>query len=141
MKETALAEFIGVSRNQLRDIRKSQPDMEGKYWEKDGRDITWLPDGLYAACSVLGVDESLLRDILEPASAEAAESAKKEVRVAVTRFTRNHQIMMAEHEGQEIRVRVNSSRNFLIGMEIPVAHVQEDLWELIGRCPRARGRW
>lgn len=141
MKEVELTEVLGVARARLRDLRKKMGDMEGVYWSKEGRDVVWLPDGLYAACSAFGLDDTVVREIVEPALNEEAISAKKTGTALVSRFTKNDRILMAMLDGQEIRVKVNSSRHFIPNMEIPVEHVQEDLWKLVGRCPRARGRW
>lgn len=40
-----------------------------------------------------------------------------------------------------VRVRVRDNAKFVHGMEMTCRHVQSDLWELVGRGPRYRGRW
>jgi len=68
-----------------------------------------------------------------------------------TRHNRNIQIVMARpsraipraciDEKGMVRVRVRNNEKFTHGMEMQCRHLQKDLWELIGRCPRYRGRW
>ena len=41
----------------------------------------------------------------------------------------------------KVRVRVRNNKNFVRGMEIPCRQIQGEVWELIGRCPRFRGKW
>jgi hypothetical protein len=59
----------------------------------------------------------------------------------VLRTVLNPHIILATDGHGILRVRVRSSANFLPNMEIPVRHVQGDLYELARPCPRARGRW
>lgn len=40
-----------------------------------------------------------------------------------------------------VRVRVRTTEKFCEGMRMVCQHVEEDLWEFDGRCPRWRGRW
>ena len=142
MKEADLAGFLGVSRGQLRDLRKKAPEKEGAWWRKEGRDTIWTPDGLYAACEAFGIDDAILRDIVDHGEDGGQNPAiPDEVLVTVTGLPKNLRILYADHEGEQIRVMVNSSENFILGMEIRAKHLQEDLYELVGRCPRSRGRW
>jgi len=74
----------------------------------------------------------------------------------VLALTRNKQIVTALFTEEELkpkgstfqgdrpgiaRVRVRDSKNFVPGMTMLCRHLQRDLWELIGRCPRFKGRW
>jgi hypothetical protein len=74
----------------------------------------------------------------------------------VDQLTRNHQILLARFKDEQlapkgakylgqprglVRVRVRNTEKFVIGMEMNARHVQADLWELVGRGPRFRGRW
>jgi hypothetical protein len=57
--------------------------------------------------------------------------------------TRNKRIVMAwvndpAPRAELVRVQVRDSKNFVAGMRIECRHVEEDLWELVGRCPRSR---
>lgn len=75
--------------------------------------------------------------------------------LVVEAITRNSRVLMArfedsplsprgeKHRGENglVRVSVQNNVNFVPGMPIECRHVQADLWELIGRCPRSRGRW
>lgn len=63
------------------------------------------------------------------------------VQAVVSAIYRNTRLLGATLGQQEIRVRVRNSRNFIRGMEIPVRHVRDDVYELARRAPRFRGRW
>jgi len=60
---------------------------------------------------------------------------------AINRPCRNRHLVFAKHGDQVVRVKVRSNKNFRAGMTFKARHLQEDLWELEGRCPRFRGRW
>jgi hypothetical protein len=135
MKEVELAECVGVAREHLREMRAAGVLVQGRHWRKDGRHVVFTEEGREAACAALGVSDAGMEEIAAPG---AAGAEKKGV---VASFTRNDRILMAEVEGEVVRVAVNSARNFVVGMEIPVVRRQEDLFDLVGRCPRGRGRW
>lgn len=63
----------------------------------------------------------------------------------VTRFFMNKRILEAEivKNGriERVRVRVKSSENFVRKMKIKIRPRSESMYELVGRCPRYRGRW
>lgn len=84
--------------------------------------------------------------------------------LVVLNITRNSHILMAtfqdgalapkgkKYQGREkkytregdllfpVRVFVRSNKNFIPGMKILCRHRERDLWDLVGRCPRSRGR-
>lgn len=85
--------------------------------------------------------------ILERAgAAQQTESALPSVRMTVTRTVKNPHLVMAKHpvDGTECRVWVSANKNFLPGMVLTACHLPEspaDLYYLVGRAPRFRGRW
>jgi len=48
-----------------------------------------------------------------------------------------------DNGGESVRVRVRDNANFLPGMEIRARPDEQypDVWALVGRTPRYRGRW
>lgn len=70
---------------------------------------------------------------------------KRQVSLMVCTLYRNPRIIGAlnpeDPDKKVLRVRVKNSKNFIKGMKIPCRHVKNDLWDLVGRCPRSRGRW
>lgn len=69
----------------------------------------------------------------------AAEASQK--KAVVTALTRNRKIMLATIDGQKNqRVYVRETDLFVPGMEIPVKHMNADLFEFVGRLPRFRGK-
>ena len=84
----------------------------------------------------------------EPANAEAGAGGEPTVQTepeavlaVVSALYRNTRLVGATIGINEIRVRVRNSRNFVRGMEIPVRHVRDDVYELARRAPRFRGKW
>jgi hypothetical protein len=82
------------------------------------------------ACGVSAGSEVILRS-----------SVVEEARV--TRFFLNPKVLEArlEKSSAPVRVRVKSSVNFVRGMLIKVRPLDAHLWELVGRCPRFRGKF
>lgn len=67
------------------------------------------------------------------------------VPAVVTRFFMNKRILEAEilknGKMERVRVRVKSSENFVRKMKIKIRPRSATMYELVGRCPRYRGRW
>lgn len=76
---------------------------------------------------------------------ELIEGAARPVELRVLRISHNPTMLFA-HKGdrKELRVRVASNANFLPGMTLnalPPAKGGPDIWHMVGRCPRWRGRY
>jgi len=64
------------------------------------------------------------------------------IEVKVVKFFTNRRILGCENAtGEIIRVMVPKADNFKKNMMLPCKQVQADLYELVGRCPRMKGRW
>jgi hypothetical protein len=50
-------------------------------------------------------------------------------------------IIATANNGDLVRVRVRDNQNFQKGMKVNAKQIQADLYELVGRCPRFKGRW
>ena len=64
------------------------------------------------------------------------EGTCKNPQIVIARLKKDRRL-----EEELLRVRVRENKNFVKGMEIQCRHLQADLWEFVGRCPRSRGRW
>jgi len=99
-----------------------------------------------------GADEALIDAGATSAAPAGADAGAGEERVldgimdaVVTRiYPKNRMFLEARLGGQTINVRVRSNEHFVEGMQIEsryLARVNERVFDFVGRCPRARGRW
>lgn len=156
--EERLAARLGVSRELLRTFRDENLT-EGQQWTMAGREVAYSEAGVRMLLTHLGArlrekrpqgpGGLTIQGLLEEARLEDATEAVDEKKAAgpvedeltVQALTRNGQIVMATRGEELVRVRVRESRHFVPGMRMTCRHLQADLWELVGRCPRFRGRW
>lgn len=153
--ETRLARVLGAPRKTLRTLREAQLNRED--WSLDGGEIRLTVEGTDRLLTALGYWQdqpkkerpALLAAIARAAAAAADEktgapTAEDETRVlTVESQTRNKHVVMAwvnepTAQAELVRVQVRDGRNFVEGMQIRARHVEEDLWELVGRAPRSR---
>lgn len=141
VSEVALALELGLSRDGLAEMRKVHC-VQGVDWELVKREVRLSLVAAERLKALVGCPDSENKKngqdgdpgaILEP------------VLLVVTRGARNARILMAKKKegGAEVRVRVRSNVNFMAGMEIRATPHPEydDFFDLVGRCPRQRGRW
>lgn len=74
-----------------------------------------------------------------PKAAPDPDELTAELRVC--RIYPNPHIIGAKYNGKIQRVRVNSSKNFKVGMLVPARYINDNLWELTKKCPRRPGKW
>lgn len=96
-------------------------------------EVPAAPAAAGAAASVTAAVEGLIKDAAAP------------VELFVLRISHNPTMLFA-HKGdrKELRVRVASNAHFLPGMKLnaqPPVKGGPDIWTMIGRCPRWRGRY
>lgn len=162
-REEAVAELIGVARETIAAIRNGLK--KGEYWDLVENHVCISEPALVFILKRLAVDVPLkrarlaggmsIRTIMEKArlqepTAPVLQKKDATTTLMVTRLTLNKVILLATHTDKDapgstvnglVRVRVASSANFVPGMTLTAVHRQEDLWELVGRCPRARNKW
>lgn len=162
--EGEVAKRLGVSREEIRSLRMEHL-LAGVDWILEKNRVALADSGvekIAALLSPLTATERAVEPTMDLAAAviqeatQAAAEAAGDVPVVlhVWRQTRNPKIIEAFRPGTDpmlrenvVRVRVKSSENFCrVGgdgkpMELPVVHLQSDLYELVGRCPRRKGRW
>jgi hypothetical protein len=56
-------------------------------------------------------------------------------------YTNRHLIGCMDSENNLLLVKVAKADNFKKGMKIPAKQIGTNLYELVGRCPRTKGRW
>lgn len=145
-KESTLARTMGIPRGALRTARAKL--LEGTDWKLIQNTVLYSENGMKR------LERVLTGQSMSPGAEKKGMAAKEpskplveppatpeEKKGVVTALTRNRQILMAEIDGETCRVRVRSSENFVAGMQLTVQHIDEDLYEFTGRCPRSRGRW
>jgi len=164
--EDILSEALGLSRDIVREAREKL--LEGEDWETAGNRVVLTDDGVMRLLEALGVDlpkkrarvpggltiASLL-DLsrLDPLTAVQGEDSAvkgKLYQLEAVSSPRNSKILMARHLEKDapgetieglVRVQVRDNSNFVDGMILVAMWIEQDLWELVGRCPRFRGRW
>lgn len=155
--ESKVAGRLGLSRDTMRALRTEHLVYLAD-WETISGRICLTDDAVGKIAAVLRLPPV---DAAPPISnAETEKSAPSEATGTTTRLLvwnakmKNRRIIEAYAVGTNpslrqniLRVRVKNADNFLrVGydgkpMELPVVHVQADLYELVGPCPRKKGRW
>jgi hypothetical protein len=148
--EELLAEALGVTRERLRNVR-TELLTEGKDWAMVDRRVMLCSKAAEAVTRALESKDAALAGedgCVHPEDVQKAleksdreKNAPAEATLVIRRITRNTQYVYCLLEGVEQAVRVGNAELFLPGMSIPARHVKGWLWELVGRMPRAKGRW
>lgn len=72
-------------------------------------------------------------------------ATRREAVLVVVQVWRNPRIVQCvvkgDAAGEPQRVKVRDNKHFIKGMELTAVHEGGDLWSMVGRCPRWRGRW
>lgn len=142
VSEADLAKRLGLPRPTLRKIRADKLQ-EGKEWAEEGGEVHLTLQGGKKVLEAVGAFQGA-----EKKAGDVEQllglSVKDELLVlTVEGRTRNRHIVMAwvddpAPRAELVRVQVRDNRNFVEGMRVRARHVEEDLWELVGRCPRSR---
>lgn len=155
--ESKLAEKLGISREILQRFRASTLN-KGVDWSLEKRVVIYRPAGLILAARHLGE--------IPAESKKKSKKAAKIDRLKVINAPRNRRIVFAvplnsadknpknsnPNKGLRtittadlkqplLRVRVRDNSKFLPGMEMPVRHIADDVFELTGNQPRYKGRF
>jgi hypothetical protein len=134
VSEKDVSEQLGVSRQILKEARSRL--QEGEDWILTKKSVMYSNVRMCNLLRVLElpVSDSVLHTVVEFIPAEV-------VLARVTRKYPNKRILGAVLDGKAVRVRVPSNVKFLPGMDVPCRLIDEDLYELVGRCPRWRGKF
>jgi len=141
MKEGQVASYLGVSRAWLRKARFDVPCGAHEALRRVGKTFYWSPAGVNTLRrQVRG--ESLDSPAPEKTQAADNERTPEPERFTVLKLFANRHLLLAEDaHGSSVRVRVSDSSNFMPKMVIKARQIEGDLYELVGRAPRYRGRW
>jgi hypothetical protein len=130
--ESHLAKELGVNRNILKEMRK-EGLIATSSWEKASNQIVYHEEGEDEVREILKAELSTekLSDPLPPPD-EPRE-------MVITKLPLNPRMVICG----DIRVKVRENKNFLIGMKVNArpSMDNEQVWVMVGRCPRWRGRY
>lgn len=142
IREADLARALGVSREDIRGLRKKHL-AEKRHWSKKKNRVTYTMAGALRLKKMAGCGETTLQTEKEAGGALASEAGPEEL-VVVSVPARNLRVLVAQKKGGGLtRVQVRSNLKFMPGMKIRALPGGEwpDVYLLAGRCPRFRGRW
>lgn len=132
------AAHIGITKEKAAELRRAHLE-EGHGFVRRGRRIQLTEAGVGILGAVVMPGEKMA-----PA-APAAPPAPVHQTLWVERVTLNPHLILArtaKNGGQQVRLRVRQSKNFMPGMEVAKClRLEGDVYSLDGNCPRWRGRW
>jgi|GEM_PF-1302735 len=141
--ECDVAERVGLARDLIRKIRQEKMT-EGVHWILKKKRV-------FLSAPALKLLADRIDASIEPPTQEVSPepaNAKNEAVLCAWMSPTNTRILEAYVKGTDpkkreniVRVRVKSNINFTRGLEFKAKHVQADLYDLIGACPRSRGRF
>lgn len=145
--ENQLDGILGISRDVIRDARES---LDKDDWCYASAKVLYTEKGVRDLLMVLGVQlpekkprekGGLTMAVVLDLSAQP-DPEETGVRVfEVSEKTRNQHVLVCTDGHEVVRVWVRDHTNFLPGMKLCAVHRADDLWDLHGRLPRARGVW
>lgn len=128
--EKELAAELGIDRKILVGWRK-----EGyiAYWERNGNTIVYYPEGEHE------VRNHLQNEICVEELSEPLPPPDEPKEMVITKLPLNPRMVICG----DIRVKVRENKNFIVGMKVNArpSMDNEQVWVMVGRCPRWRGRY
>jgi len=154
--EKAACAVLGLPKKRVRALRRECPGLRGEeHFTIVNRLLVYTEKGARLLIEAAGMGNGSVEELLRRMLVEGNGSCTGETgTTAIVHVERpvcemqvwrtdlkNPRILMALLGGVQQRVSVQNSKNFVRGMRIKARRIQSDLWQLIGRCPRYRGRW
>lgn len=153
--EKKVSELLELPREKIREIRTIALELQDpEHFEIVKREVAYTPTGLARLLEYLratgGEIPAELDDFVggDSNSAEAAPEEPGEPEsetLIVVHVCKNRHLIDAKKEGGEpVRVWVPNNRKFVPKMELqgrPRNGQASDFYELVGRCPRRKGRY
>ena len=128
--ETQLCEELGMDRRVIREIRMNA--LTADSWTKEGNRVVYTESGEHALRNEIQ-KELASQELSDP----LPELEEKEF--TITHIPFNRRMVMSDG----VKIRVSDNKNFLTGMKVrarpPVS--EGEIWVMLGRCPRWRGRY
>lgn len=141
-----VAGVIGIPKEEMNVVRQAL-DQEEHWTHGKGPGWALTGPGVMAALDALDIDQDRLPESFWP-DIEGCLLKKNaptpvEEKVAFLKLTKNARVVLAEKNGVRVRVLVHGNRNqnFARGMQIPVTHLEGDLYRINCPSPKRRGRW
>jgi hypothetical protein len=139
--EGDLALELGLSREAMALLRREHLE-EGTDWILNLKKVWLAPAAIEKLKEKIGCPDLPAQN---NGHGEAPGANGEPISLIVSSVPRNIHIVVCEKKegGALVRVRVRSNANFIVGMELRgVPHPDySDVFDLVGRCPRQRGRW
>ena len=150
ISEEEAAATLGLTEELLRELRADYL-YEGEDWGKRGRKICYTEEGV-AKLSKMLADRTAACGKACQKTVEAALTAAPDPMAAslildavVTKVYETNRMFLEARLGDNIvQVRVRDNLNFIAGMIIDARQLMmrnQQQYDFVGRCPRARGRW
>lgn len=142
--EAELAQALGVAtkhfqRQRVKNLR------QGVEWELVNLRVAYAKNGaarileLVAPTAITAPELALL---LEKSRLKSGEKNGGEIEAVVCRFYLNPRLMQVTlPNAAKVNVRVKETKNFRVGMEVPVRPLDNGGYELARKLPRFAGRW
>ncbi|MDD8011882.1 MAG: hypothetical protein PHX05_00190 [Acidobacteriota bacterium] len=143
--EDEVAQRLGVPRETIRRIR-TENGFGAEEYGMARRQIRYSQKGIEKIINILAMSNAQeAKSILGSITQVPPEAAPDLPAVVKRVFLKNGRFMEATLNGEEIIIRVRNNQNFLPGMQIERAQLQQppggNMWDFVGRLPRGRGRW
>jgi hypothetical protein len=167
--ERSLAEVLGIDRAVLRILRSGGKLEYGRHWDRGhGGRIEYTEDGVKVVQEILATtppenmaekappppdegEEPAGVEIAPPATSSEATAPLQDVELEyvrrpepfnakVLRIPMNKRVLIAEHEGRQVVVRVRQNTLFHVGMALPIIP-DGSAYRLGCKNPRHKGRW
>lgn len=128
--EKELAAELGIDRKILAGWRK-EGFIAG--WEKDGNTIAYHPEGEHE------IRNHLQKELCANELSAPLPSPSNPMEMEITAIPRNPRMVMCG----ENRIKVRDNKNFLTGMKVKARPSTDNkqVWVMVGRCPRWRGKY
>lgn len=151
-----VAGVIGIPMEEMNVVRQAL-DQEEHWTHGKGPGWALTGPGVMAALDALDIDQDRLPESFWPDIEDCLlkknappkneivvyDGPPIEYKVTFLKLTKNVRVVLAEKNGARVRVLVHGNRNhnFARGMQIPVTHLEGDLYRINCPSPKRRGRW
>lgn len=150
--ETKMAARLGLSRDETRALRQ-QYLTKWTHWKLVKRRVYLTEEAVHLLLSKKGlppptpsINAALPQNAARPR--QLLLMAPFEGELVVWNVCHNTRILLAifpqDHADNPqtiVRIMVKSNKNFVAKMKVRARHIEKDLYELVGACPRWRGKY
>jgi len=152
----AVAGVIGIPFEEM-EVLKHALDPETHWLALEAHGWALTDKGVMMALDALEIDQDKLQEgfwsyiegcILKKIAPQKYECVAysgppMEYKVKFLRLSKNRTVLICEKDSERVRVLVRGDRNqnFVLGMQIPVTHIEKDLYRINRPSPKKKGRW